>query len=137
MGSLTPQPHGRGTARRQAHETPHPQPHGTAYRQSRGTAYRQSRGTANPQAHGTAYPETRGAASPDARGRLQLKARGAVGPKRGEGRLDPVRRLRPARGTLLRLGAAAVLLVTAAVVSWSPPRPCAGVAAGPQGSPTS
>jgi len=35
-------------------------------------------------------------------------------------RLDPVRRRRPSRGTLLRLVAAAVLLATAAVASWSP-----------------
>lgn len=39
-------------------------------------------------------------------------------------RLDPVRWRRPGRGTLLRLVAVAVLLATAAVVSWSRPESC-------------
>jgi hypothetical protein len=43
---------------------------------------------------------------------------------RGDGRLDPVRWHRPGRGTLLRLAAVAVLLATAAAVSWSPQTPC-------------
>jgi hypothetical protein len=36
-----------------------------------------------------------------------------------------VRWRRPGRGMLLRLAAVAVLLATAAAVSWSPPQPCA------------
>jgi hypothetical protein len=63
------------------------------------------------------------------------KAHGTVGHDSGDGRLDPVRWHRPARGTLARLAAVAALLVTAAVVSWSPARSCAdpraGVAADP------
>ena len=43
----------------------------------------------------------------------------------GDGRLDPVRWHRPARGMLLRLTVVAILLGTAALVSWSPPRSCA------------
>ncbi|WP_250003285.1 hypothetical protein [Actinoplanes sp. M2I2] len=43
----------------------------------------------------------------------------------GDGRLDPVRWRPPARGLLLRLAAAAILLGTAALVSWSPPPSCA------------
>jgi len=52
------------------------------------------------------------------------KAHGSVS-RDSDGRLDPVRWHRPARGTLLRLAAAAALLVTAAVVSWSPAQSCA------------
>jgi hypothetical protein len=63
------------------------------------------------------------------------KAHGTTSRDSGDGRLDPVRWHRPTRGTLLRLAAVAVLLVTAAAVSWSPPRSCAdpraGVAADP------
>jgi hypothetical protein len=63
------------------------------------------------------------------------KAHGTAGHDSGDGRLDPVRWHRPARGTLARLAAVAALLVTAAVVSWSPARSCAdpraGVAADP------
>ncbi len=43
----------------------------------------------------------------------------------GDGRLDPVRWRRPARGTLLRLAVVAILLGTAALASWSPPPSCA------------
>lgn len=50
-------------------------------------------------------------------------ARGTARRDRGDGRLDPVRRRRPSRGTLLRLAAVAVLLATAAVASWSPASP--------------
>jgi hypothetical protein len=56
-----------------------------------------------------------------------------MGRKQAEPRLDPVRWRHPSRGTLLRLAAVAVLLGTAAVISWSgsppaktcvaPPRP--------------
>ena len=48
----------------------------------------------------------------------------AQGSSGGDGRLDPVRWRRPARGLLLRLVAVAVLLGTAALVSWSPPPTC-------------
>ncbi|MBU2663005.1 hypothetical protein KOI35_05740 [Actinoplanes bogorensis] len=48
----------------------------------------------------------------------------AQGSSRGDGRLDPVRWRRPARGTLLRLAVVAILLGTAALVSWSPPPSC-------------
>jgi hypothetical protein len=44
---------------------------------------------------------------------------------RSEGRLDPVRWRRPGRGTLLRFGVIAVLLITAAFLSWSGPETCA------------
>jgi hypothetical protein len=49
-----------------------------------------------------------------------------MGRKRAEPRLDPVRWRHPSRGTLLRLAAVAVLLGTAAVISWSgpPPKTC-------------
>ncbi|MDT4991990.1 MAG: hypothetical protein QOH97_1882 [Actinoplanes sp.] len=40
-------------------------------------------------------------------------------------RLDPIRWHGPARGTLLRLGAVAVLLLTAALITWSGPDTCA------------
>jgi hypothetical protein len=60
-----------------------------------------------------------------------------MGRKQAEPRLDPVRWRRPRRGTLLRLAAVAVLLGTAAVISWSgsppaktcvaPPAPTAAV----------
>jgi hypothetical protein len=63
-----------------------------------------------------------------------------MGRKRAEPRLDPVRWRRPSRGTLLRLAAVAVLLGTAAVISWSgsppaktcvsPPVPSASASAG-------
>ena len=43
---------------------------------------------------------------------------------RDGGRLDPVRWRSPARGLLLRLAAVAILLGTAALVSWSPPASC-------------
>ena len=62
-----------------------------------------------------------------------------MGRKRAEPRLDPVRWRRPSRGTLLRLAAVAVLLGTAAVISWSgsppaktcvsPPAPSAAASA--------
>jgi len=45
-------------------------------------------------------------------------------PSRDGGRLDPVRWRRPARGLLLRLAVVAILLGTAALVSWSPPPTC-------------
>ncbi|WP_250027890.1 hypothetical protein [Paractinoplanes maris] len=45
-------------------------------------------------------------------------------PSRDGGRLDPVRWRPPARGLLLRLAAVAILLGTAALVSWSPPPSC-------------
>jgi hypothetical protein len=64
----------------------------------------------------------------------QPKAHGSARRTRGDRRLDPVRRHRPARGTLLRLTAVAALLVTAAGTSWSPAQTCAeqgGVAAVP------
>jgi hypothetical protein len=48
----------------------------------------------------------------------------AQGSSGGDGRLDPVRWRRPARGLLLRLAAVAILLGTAALVSWSPPPTC-------------
>lgn len=52
----------------------------------------------------------------------QPTAHGSARRIRGDGRLDPVRWHRPARGTLLRLAAVAVLLATAAAASWSPVR---------------
>jgi hypothetical protein len=55
----------------------------------------------------------------------QPNTHGSANRDSGDGRLDPVRWRRPARGMLLRLVAVAALLATAAVVSWSPPRPCA------------
>jgi hypothetical protein len=58
-------------------------------------------------------------------GTAQPKAHGSARRTSGDGRLDPVRWHRPARGTLLRLAAVAALLVTAAVVSWSPAQSCA------------
>jgi hypothetical protein len=58
-------------------------------------------------------------------GTAQPKAHGSASRDSGDGRLDPVRWHRPARGTLLRLAAVAILLVTAAAVSWSPAQPCA------------
>jgi hypothetical protein len=64
----------------------------------------------------------------------QPRPRGSTRRDSGDGRLDPVRWRRPGRGTLLRLVAVAVLLATAAVVSWSPPSECtqpAGAAADP------
>ncbi|GIE97767.1 hypothetical protein Ari01nite_52320 [Paractinoplanes rishiriensis] len=64
----------------------------------------------------------------------QPQAHGSARRTRGDGRLDPVHRHRPARGTLLRLAAVAALLVTAAATSWSPAQTCAaegGVAAVP------
>ena len=57
-------------------------------------------------------------------GSAQPKAHGSASRESGEGRLDPVRWRRPGRGTLIRLSAVAALLVTAAVVSWSPTPPC-------------
>jgi hypothetical protein len=67
-------------------------------------------------------------------------ARGLARRKRGDGRLDPVRRRRPSLGTLLRLVAVAGLLALAAYASWSPDRSCTGrtgAAADPSpGSPT-
>jgi hypothetical protein len=50
-----------------------------------------------------------------------------MGRKRAEPRLDPVRWRHPSRGTLLRLATVAILLGTAAVISWSgspPPKTC-------------
>jgi hypothetical protein len=58
-------------------------------------------------------------------GTAQPKAHGSASRDSGAGRLDPVRWHRPARGTLLRLAAVAVLLVTAAAASWSPAQSCA------------
>lgn len=52
------------------------------------------------------------------------EAQGSPGRDGGDGRLDPVRWRRPARGLLLRLAAVAILLGTAALVSWSPPPTC-------------
>jgi hypothetical protein len=49
----------------------------------------------------------------------------------GEGRLDPVRRRRPSRGTLVRLTVVAALLTLAALVSWSPPQACEPLAGTP------
>ena len=73
---------------------------------------------------------------PDATGRGRIPAaRGSAGRDSGDERLDPVRWRRPSRGPLLRLVAVTALLVTAAVVTWSRPEPCApppsGAAAGP------
>ncbi|GLY03351.1 hypothetical protein Acsp01_37300 [Actinoplanes sp. NBRC 101535] len=48
--------------------------------------------------------------------------------KGSDERLDPVRWRAPSRGSLLRLGAAAVLLSTAAAVAWSQPATCASTA---------
>ncbi|MEV0897910.1 hypothetical protein [Actinoplanes sp. NPDC049802] len=45
-------------------------------------------------------------------------------PARSDERLDPVRWRRPSRGMLLRLAAAAVLLITAAAVLWVEPAGC-------------
>jgi hypothetical protein len=72
-------------------------------------------------------------------GRPEAARRGRIpaarGSDSGDERLDPVRWRRPSRGPLLRLVAVTVLLVTAAVVTWSRPEPCApppsGAAAGP------
>ena len=52
------------------------------------------------------------------------QAQGSPSRDGGEGRLDPVRWRPPARGLLLRLAAVAILLGTAALVSWSPPPTC-------------
>ena len=52
------------------------------------------------------------------------KAHGSDRRDSGDGRLDPVRWRRPARGMLLRLAVVAVLLGTAALVSWSTPQSC-------------
>ena len=49
----------------------------------------------------------------------------APGPPSRDGRLDPVRWRRPSLGRLFRLTVVAVLLVAAAVVSWSPSSDCA------------
>jgi len=57
-------------------------------------------------------------------GTAQLSTRGTTRRPRGDRRLDPVRRRRPSRGTLLRLAAAVVLLAAAAVASWSPEAIC-------------
>ncbi|GAA0501119.1 hypothetical protein Ade02nite_92270 [Paractinoplanes deccanensis] len=57
-------------------------------------------------------------------GRALPQPHGNASRASGEGRLDPVRRRRPARGTLLRLAAVAALLALAALVSWSPPPTC-------------
>lgn len=57
---------------------------------------------------------------------LPPTARATPRRNRSDGRLDPVRRHRPARGTLLRLVAVAALLALAAYASWSPPRSCQG-----------
>ncbi len=69
------------------------------------------------------------------RGLTQAGAPGSNRRDSGDGRLDPVRWRRPARGTLIRLIAVTVLLATAAVVLWSRPEPCAppptGAAADP------
>ena len=65
-------------------------------------------------------------------GAAHPKAHGSDSRDSGEGRLDPVRWRRPARGMLLRLAAVAVLLGTAALMAWSPPQSCGdqvGVAA--------
>ena len=69
---------------------------------------------------GTAHP---GIASPTAHG-LSRHGCGLSRRRRGDGRLDPVRHGRPARGRLLRLAAVAVLLGIAVVASWSPARSC-------------
>ena len=62
-------------------------------------------------------------------GRPGTSRRGATPPEAhgsdsGGGRLDPVRWRRPGRGMLLRPAAVAVLLGTAALMSWSPPPGC-------------
>jgi hypothetical protein len=58
------------------------------------------------------------------RGSAPPPARGSTRRDSGDGRLDPVRWRRPGHGTLLRLAAVAVLLATAALMSWSPPESC-------------
>jgi hypothetical protein len=58
-------------------------------------------------------------------GTAQPSSPGSNRRSHGEGRLDPVRWRRPGRGVLMRLAAVAVLLATAAAVSWSPAQSCA------------
>ena len=82
------------------------------------------RGTAPPTPHGAGPPTPRGAGPASGRGGAQPSTRGTARRPRGDRRLDPVRRRRPSRGTLLRLAAAVVLLATAAVASWSPAGTC-------------
>jgi hypothetical protein len=53
------------------------------------------------------------------------------GREHAEARLDPIRWRRPTRGALLRLGAIAALLLTAALVTWSSPQSCATPTAKP------
>ena len=65
-------------------------------------------------------------------GSAQPKAHGSARRDSGDGRLDPVRWRRPGRVTLMRLTAVALLLATAAAVSWSPPGSCVA----PGGAPT-
>jgi hypothetical protein len=50
---------------------------------------------------------------------------GRLGRRRAEPRLDPVRWRRPGGGSLIRLVAVAVLLATAAAVTWAQPQGCA------------
>jgi hypothetical protein len=66
-------------------------------------------------------------------GTAQPQARRSDSRDSGNGRLDPVRWHRPGRVSLIRLAAVAILLVTAAVVSWSPTEctPPTGAAAVP------
>ncbi|MCO8272506.1 hypothetical protein M1L60_18080 [Actinoplanes sp. TRM 88003] len=56
--------------------------------------------------------------------RLGTALPAAPEPTGGDGRLDPVRWRRPARGPLLRLAAVATLLGIAALTAWSPPPTC-------------
>jgi hypothetical protein len=60
-----------------------------------------------------------------------------LGRARSDPRLDPIRWRRPGRGSLIRLAAAAALLVMAAAVVWSRPQTCAPPLAGASASPGS
>ena len=81
-------------------------------------------GIGRPALRGTAPPTPHGAGPGSGRGGAQPSTRGTARRPRGDRRLDPVRRRRPSRGTLLRLAAAVALLATAAVASWSPAGTC-------------